>query len=97
MIRVMIERRSQAGKESQLRNLLIELRREALGQHGYISGETLRDADDPANFTVISTWVTLDNWKVWQTARQRLAIEEMMNPLLVGGRKVRVFVEDYAD
>jgi heme oxygenase (mycobilin-producing) len=97
MIRVMIERHSQPGKEKELRNLLIELRSEALRQHGYISGETLREADDPGNFIVISTWMTLDTWKVWQTARQRLAIEEMMEPLLAAPRKVRVFVEDYVD
>ena len=97
MIRVMIERRSQPGKEKQLRNLLIELRTEALRQHGYISGETLREADDPANFIVISTWMTLETWKTWQTARQRLAIEEMMEPILAAPRRVRVFIEDYAD
>ncbi len=97
MIRVMIERHSQPGKEKELRNLLIELRSEALRQHGYISGETLREADDPANFIVISTWMTIDTWKVWQAARQRLAIEEMMDPILSTPRKVRVFVEDYVD
>ncbi len=97
MIRVMIERRCQSGKEKQLRDLLIELRMAALRQHGYISGETLREADDPANFAVISTWTTLEYWKAWQTARQRLSIEEMMAPLLTAPRKVRVFIEDYED
>ncbi|MBN1613468.1 MAG: antibiotic biosynthesis monooxygenase [Deltaproteobacteria bacterium] len=97
MVRVMIERHSQPGKEQQLRNLLIELRTEALRQHGYISGETLRDSEDSSNFVVISTWMTLDTWKVWQTARQRLVIEEMMEPVLSSPRKVRVFVEDYVD
>ena len=97
MIRVMIERRCQSGKEKQLRDLLIELRMAALRQHGYISGETLREADDPVNFVVISTWTTLEYWKAWQTARQRLSVEEMMEPLLTATRKVRVFIEDYED
>ena len=97
MIRVMIERRCQEGKEKQLRDLMLELRSAALRQHGYLSGETLRDVDDPANFVVISTWMTLDTWKAWQTARQRLAIEEMMEPLLRVPRTVRVFREDYED
>lgn len=95
MIRVMIDRHCQPGKEKQLRDLLIELRMAALRQHGYISGETLREADDASNFVVISTWTTMENWKVWQTARQRLSIEEMMEPLLSAPRKVRVFIEDY--
>ncbi len=44
---------------------------------------------------VISTWITLEAWKVWQTSRQRLLIEEMMEPLIKESRKVRVFTEDY--
>jgi heme oxygenase (mycobilin-producing) len=95
MIRVMIERRCHQGKEKELRDLLIELRSEALRQLGYISGETLRDWENPSNFVVISTWTTLEAWKTWQTARQRLAVEEMMDTLLMTPRKIRVFVEDY--
>jgi heme oxygenase (mycobilin-producing) len=95
MIRVMIERHCQQGKEAQLRELLIELRMAAMRQRGYISGETLRDSDNSSNFIVISTWITIDAWKAWETARQRLLIEEMMNSMLIDERKVRVFVEDY--
>ena len=95
MVRVLIERHCQPGKEAQLRSLLIELRMAAVRQTGYISGETLREAENPSNFMVISTWITLDAWKAWQTARQRLSIEEMMEPLIIDERKVRVFIEDY--
>jgi len=94
MIRVMIERHCQPGKEKQLRDLLLELRSAGMRQPGYISGETLREADNPLNFMVISTWMTIEAWKAWQTARQRLLIEEMMDPLLTELRKVRVFTED---
>ena len=94
MIRVMIERPCQPGKEKQLRDLLLELRSAGMRQHGYITGETLREADNPSVFMVISTWITLEAWKAWQTARQRLLIEEMMDSLLTAERKVRVFIED---
>lgn len=95
MIRVMIERHCQPGKEAQLRDLLLELRSTGMRQPGYISGETLREADNPSVFMVISTWITRDTWKVWQTSRQRLLIEDMMDSLLTDARKVRVFTEDY--
>lgn len=95
MIRVMIERKCQTGKEKQLRDLLLELRSAGMRQPGYITGETLREADDPSLFLVISTWMSLDAWKVWQTSRQRLLIEEMMDSLLTDSRKVRVFTEDH--
>jgi heme-degrading monooxygenase HmoA len=94
MIRVMIERPCQPGKEKQLRDLLLELRSAGMRQHGYITGETLREADNPSVFMVISTWITLEAWKAWQTSRQRLLIEEMMDSLLTAERKVRVFIED---
>ena len=95
MIRVIIERHCQPGKEKQLRNLLLELRSAGMRQPGYITGETLREADNPSVFLVISTWINLEAWKVWQTSRQRLAIEEMMEPLIKESRKVRVFTEDH--
>ena len=97
MIRVMIERQCQPGKEKQLRELLLELRSAGMRQPGYISGETLRAADNPSVFMVISTWITRDAWKAWQTSRKRLLIEDMMNSLLADARKVRVFTEDYDD
>src|SRR5512136_1347226 len=95
MIRVMIERHCQPGKEKQLRDLLLELRSAGMRQPGYITGETLREADNPSVFMVISTWMTLDAWKVWQTSRQRLLIEEMIDSLLIEVREVRVFTEDH--
>ena len=94
MIRVMIERHCQPGKEKQLRDLLLELRSAGMRQPGYITGETLREADNPSVFMVISSWITLEAWKAWQTSRQRLLIEEMMEPLIKESRKVRVFTED---
>ena len=95
MIRVMIERHCQPGKEKQLRDLMLELRSAAMRQPGYMTGETLREADKPSVFMVISTWITLEAWKAWQTSRQRLLIEEMMEPLIKESRKVRVFTEDH--
>jgi len=95
MIRVMIERHCQPGKEKQLRDMLLELRSAGMRQPGYITGETLREAENPSVFMVISTWITLEAWKVWQTSRQRLLIEEMIEPLIKDSRKVRVFTEDH--
>ena len=95
MIRVMIERHCQPGKEKQLIDLLLELRSAAMRQHGYITGETLREAENPSVFMVIGTWITLEAWKAWETARQRLVVDEMIDSLLTETRNVRVFVGDY--
>ncbi len=67
----------------------------AMFQYGYISGETLRDLDDPSAFTVISTWANLDAWRAWQVSRQRLLIEERMESLLAGEKNLRICALDY--
>ena len=95
MIRVVIERQCQPGKEAQLKDLLLELRVAAIRQYGYISGETLREVDHPSTLMVISTWVSVDSWKKWQTARPRMLIADMMAALLTAEEKIRVFTEDH--
>jgi len=91
----MIERHCQPDKEKQLIDLLLELISAAMRQHGYITGETLREAENPSVFMVIGTWITLEAWKAWETARQRLVVDEMIDSLLTETRNVRVFVGDY--
>jgi heme-degrading monooxygenase HmoA len=95
MIRVMIERHCKPGKEAQLRGLLKELRMAAMLQYGYISGETVRDLDDPSLFIVISTWATLEAWRVWEVSMKRLLIEERVESLITTEKKLRICVLDY--
>jgi antibiotic biosynthesis monooxygenase (ABM) superfamily enzyme len=53
MIKVVIERKIKAGKESEAWDLLHELRSKAIQQPGYVTGETLMRYDDS------SLWFTL--------------------------------------
>ncbi len=94
MIRVMIERHCPPGNEAQFKCFLIEMRTAALHQHGYISGETVRDADDHSLFVVISTWATLEAWKIWESSMPRLLIEEKIRSLTTT-EKIHVGVLDY--
>lgn len=55
MARVIVERHCKPGKEAELEKLLLELRIKAMNQFGYITAETLRSANDPAHWLVIST------------------------------------------
>ena len=91
MIRVFIERRCQAGKEHALEGLLQELRSQSLHQPGYVSGETLVEIDDPTSFLVISTWTRLDAWKIWENSRARHEVDHLIEPLLDGELKVRIY------
>lgn len=95
MIRVLIERRCLPGKEDELRNLVQEVRSDAVRRLGYISGETLRAADNPSHFMIISTWTTIDAWKAWESDRRKsFLIDGMMDSLLSEPEIVRVFIEE---
>ena len=81
-VKIIITRKVPKGKEDELLPFLIELRSLATAQPGYISGETLRNLDDPEDYLVISTWQTVDNWRAWAANSQRKAIQEKIDNLL---------------
>lgn len=57
VVKVILLRRVPAEVADELKPMLMELRALALAQPGYISGETLMNADDPEEYLVISTWL----------------------------------------
>jgi hypothetical protein len=67
-IKVIVKRKVAKGKEAELLPLLLDLRTKATSRLGYISGETLRGVEDPQDYMVISTWLSLENWKDWESS-----------------------------
>jgi heme-degrading monooxygenase HmoA len=84
-VKIIIKRDVPKDKEASLLPLLIQLRALATAQPGYISGETLRNLDDPEKYIVISTWRSVDNWQQWISSKQRYEIQGKIDALL--GRK----------
>ena len=91
MVRVMIERRFQAGKETELENLLVQLRSRAMAQPGYVSGETLRALDDPSLWIVLSTWLDVSLWKAWEASPERQELENQIGRIASAPAKVSAF------
>jgi heme-degrading monooxygenase HmoA len=81
-IKIIIRRRVQKEKEGKLLPLLVELRSKATTQPGYISGETMRNMNDPQDFIVISTWQSVEAWKVWEASKGREDIQKKIDALL---------------
>ena len=81
-VKIIINRRVAKEKEAELLPLLIQLRALATAQPGYISGETLRNVDNPEESLVISTWNSIENWKDWLASRQRAEVQEKIDSLL---------------
>ena len=75
-VKVFIKRMIPEGKVSGLLPLFKRMRNLAIHQPGYISGETLREMDNPGHFLVISTWQSLDNWRQWAVRPERIEIQK---------------------
>ncbi|MFC1965990.1 antibiotic biosynthesis monooxygenase family protein [Chloroflexota bacterium] len=89
MIRVLIERHAQEGRR--FLTLLREIRAEAMKQPGYVSGETLVDANDMYKIAVISTWNSIRDWKAWQKSKLRVGLDQKIEAYLVEPTRVTVF------
>jgi len=81
-VKIIIRRKVPKSKEAQLLPLLLELRSKAITQPGYISGETLRNVNEPEDYVVISTWKSVDDWKKWETNKGRNEILGKIEALL---------------
>ena len=64
-IKIIIKRKVPNKKIAALIPLLNELRKLAMDEKGYISGETLKRVDSPGESLVISTWESIDAWRAW--------------------------------
>lgn len=92
-VKVILERRVVVGQERRALELLRTIRARCLEEPGYISGETLRDSDDPQTIVVISTWFGLMDWRRWYASEERKRFESELRACLTDPEKVRVLLE----
>lgn len=76
--KILIKRRFKPGNTPQIVALLNEIRTLAMSQSGYMSGETLLKNDAPDNMVVISTWKSLEAWRLWRDSKERGKFEAML-------------------
>jgi heme oxygenase (mycobilin-producing) len=82
VVKVILLRRVPAEVADELKPMLMELRALALAQPGYISGETLMNADDPEEYLVISTWADIVYWQKWLNNGERMMVQRAIDTLL---------------
>jgi len=90
MIKILIERHVQKGKEGFFVDLLSKMRTELIQQPGYVSGELLQSMEDKATFFALSTWFSTLDWKSWENDPKRLAIESQIESLLADSPRLTV-------
>lgn len=81
-VKILIKRTVPEDKEKELMPLLKELRNLGVNQPGYISGETLKNVDNPNEVLVISTWQSVAEWTEWVRNDQRREIQDQIDFLL---------------
>jgi len=90
MVKILIERHVQKGKEGHLIELLNRLRTELISQPGYVSGELLQSLEDKATIFALSTWSSTLDWKSWEGDPKRLEIESQIEALLTESPKLTI-------
>ena len=92
-VKVLIRRIVPRNKAKDMIPLFRQIRALAVSEKGYISGETLRNLDDPEEYFVISTWNTADDWKSWLGNKERKVIQNEIDSLL--GRETEYKILHY--
>ncbi|MBT8342874.1 MAG: antibiotic biosynthesis monooxygenase [Desulfatitalea sp.] len=90
-IKVLINRSVPEGKAKEMIPLFRRMRALAMSQDGYISGETLRNMDNPEEFLVISSWQSSDAWTEWLNSGNRQEIQNEIDALLGGQTRYEVY------
>ena len=83
-VKVLIKRNIPEIKAREIIPLFRQMRALAMNQEGYISGETLRNLDDPEEFIVISNWQSSNDWSRWLKSAERQEIQGRIDTLLGG-------------
>ncbi len=91
-IKILIERQfKEAPRASDVR-ILNDFRIRAMGQVGYISGETLVDLEDEKKILVLSVWSRLEDWETWQKSKERKGLEEKLSQGLEKKPNIKVLL-----
>lgn len=81
-VKILIKRVVPSNRETGVMPFLRQIRPLASMEPGYISGETLRNDNDPSDYLVISTWKTIEDWERWVRNIERKGIHDRIDSLL---------------
>ena len=90
-VKALIKRAVPESKAREMVPLFREMRALAMNQEGYISGETLRNLNNPEEFIVISSWQSSDDWTKWLNSQERQKIQKKIDDLLGGLTQYEVY------
>jgi heme-degrading monooxygenase HmoA len=90
-VKVIIKRKVPDPKSREMIPLFRKMRALAMNQEGYISGETLRNLNDPEDFIVISNWQSSEDWIRWLKSSERQEVQSQIDLLLGGQTQYEIY------
>lgn len=90
-VKILIRRTVPHDKARNMIPLFRNMRQMAMQQDGYISGETMRNYNNPEEFLVISTWQSAEAWEGWMKSKGRMEIQTKIDDLLGGKTNYDIF------
>ena len=91
-VKIIIDRQFKEAPKADDIRILNDLRIRAMGQTGYISGETLVDVEDNKKLVVMSVWANLEDWETWRDSGERKRLETELSSFLEEPTNVRAFM-----
>ncbi|MCW8884806.1 MAG: antibiotic biosynthesis monooxygenase [Motiliproteus sp.] len=91
MIKVMIERHVALDLADHYQIAAKKVLQTAMQSPGFISGESLKDANDPNHRIVLASYQDFANWSHWYNSPERKASMEELRPMLEDDEKITVF------
>lgn len=93
MIKVMIERVIIPGLEPEYEEFSRRILQQAMHANGYISGESLKDAEHPNHRFIFTLWRDQAAWHDWFRSEARVQLSGTMAAML--GREEKVTVLEH--
>jgi heme oxygenase (mycobilin-producing) len=90
-VKALIKRVVPESKAREMIPLFRKMRALAMNQQGYISGETLRNLNNPDEFLVISNWESSAAWTKWLKSSERQEIQAEIDELLGGQTQYDIY------
>lgn len=90
MIRVLIEREIGEGMEQPYADAITGMMQAIVRAPGYLSGESLRDADRPLHHYTLSAWQSRAAWQRWLNSEERRAALDAISPFLVEPERITI-------
>ena len=90
-VKIIIERKFKAAPVPENFQIINKLRRGAIKQEGYVTGETLVNFED--NYVVVlSTWANFADWNRWSGTQERADLENELRPHLKEPLKIKLYI-----